>query len=252
MNDNPATGSQNDAADEGFLSRWSRRKKEVALETVEETVVLDDSLLDPNDDAILDASLNDEDLPALSVEEVRQAQLDALNELTDDDMPDVKTLDESSDYAGFMSKNVSDALRKMALRKLFAGESYNVRDGLDEYDGDYTSFEKLDPSTVTADMKHMLEVEARRLKEKLAQDAAEKEQLAQDTLELAEENDDSKIAEDDTNNDENSESVLNELADDDALITENISDTNVKAENTELPNQDVPNKPSKVHKKEST
>ncbi len=242
MNDKPPTGSQNDSADEGFLSRWSRRKKEVVLETVEERVVLDDSLLDPNDDAILDGSLNDENLPALSAEEVRQAQLDALNELTDDDMPDVKTLDESSDYAGFMSKNVSDALRKMALRKLFAGESYNVRDGLDEYDGDYTSFEKLDPSTVTADMKHMLEVEARRLKEK----------LAQDTLELAEENDDSKIAEDDTNNDENSESVLNELADDDALITENISDTNVKAENTELPNQDVPNKPSKVHKKEST
>lgn len=80
-------------------------------------------------------------------------------------MPDLESLNETSDYSGFMSTNVSEALQKMALRQLFTSETYHIRDGLDEYDGDYTHFEKLDPSTITADMKHMLKVAERRLKE---------------------------------------------------------------------------------------
>ncbi len=187
--------SHTEPTDEGFLSRWSRRKKEVALEEA-----VPGSMVD------LGSTVVDENGQELSPEQAEQKEpteqerLDALNELTDDDMPDVDTLDESSDYAGFMSSNVSDALRKMALRKLFAGESYNVRDGLDEYDGDYTSFEKLDPSTITSDMKHMIEVEAKRLEEKLALEAEEKAaseaQLEEtqgaedDGIELTEENDD--------------------------------------------------------------
>jgi len=108
---------------------------------------------------------------------------------TDEDMPDIDTLDEHSDYSGFMSKKVSEALRKMALQKLFHGESYNIRDGLDEYDGDYTSFEKLDPSVITCDMRHLIEVEAEKMR--LAKEEKEKEELLlaekkADEVELAE------------------------------------------------------------------
>ena len=129
---------------EGFATRWSRRKQEVANEMVVEEAP---ELLDP----IIDE------------ETLAEQRLEKLNALTDEDMPDIGTLNEDSDFSGFMSTGVSEALRQMALKKLFHGKSYNVRDGLDEYDGDYSSFEKLDPSVITCDMKHLIEVEAEKL-----------------------------------------------------------------------------------------
>lgn len=145
---------------EGFASRWSRRKQEVAQETdsvveeiaVEEKIVIDEEML-------------------------AEQRLEKLNTLTDDDMPDIETLNEDSDFSGFMSTGVSETLRKMALQKLFHGKSYNVRDGLDEYDGDYTNFKKLDPSVITCDMKHLIEVEAEKIR--LAEEAKKKEELLQ-------------------------------------------------------------------------
>ena len=169
---------------ESFVSRWSKRKQEAKLEQRQE-VEIEQAVLN---NEIVGKTVDDsqqgisEELERVT-EPTEQQRLDALNTLTDEDMPDLETLDESSDYAGFMSKNVSDMLRKMALRKLFASESYNVRDGLDEYDGDYTNFEKLDPSVVTTDMKHMFEVEAKRLAEKLKAEEQEKAQALADSNE---------------------------------------------------------------------
>lgn len=140
---------------EGFSARWSRRKQE--------------------SENLAEKNVEDE---VLSKEEIAEEKLAKLNALTDQDMPDVKTLGEDSDYAGFMSINVSEALRKVALQKLFHGKSYNLRDGLDEYDGDYTSFEKLDPSIITADMKHLMAVEAEKLLAKEEADNVEEEDVA--------------------------------------------------------------------------
>lgn len=135
---------------ESFVSRWSRRKQEVNHEELSVSE-------EPNES--IDADTEE----VIDLEELRERKLAELNALTDEDMPDIETLSEDSDYAGFMSVNVSEALRKVALQKLFHGKSYNIRDGLDEYDGDYTSFEKLDASIITADMRHLLEVEAEKL-----------------------------------------------------------------------------------------
>ncbi len=143
---------------EGFASRWSRRKQEV------------DSAVD--DIAVEEEIIIDEEMLA-------EQRLEKLNTLTDEDMPDVETLNEDSDFSGFMSTGVSETLRKMALQKLFHGKSYNVRDGLDEYDGDYTSFEKLDPSVITCDMKHLIEVEAEKLRLAEEEKAREEELLAE-------------------------------------------------------------------------
>ena len=49
----------------------------------------------------------------------------------------------------------------MALRKLFAAGGFNVRDGLDDYDEDYTRFQSLG-NAVTADMKYHAERRMRR------------------------------------------------------------------------------------------
>ena len=157
---------------EGFASRWSRRKQEVANETAIEDLP---EILESEEELVDDKNLAEQ-------------RLEKLNALTDEDMPDVETLNEDSDFSGFMSTGVSEALRKMALQKLFHGKSYNVRDGLDEYDGDYTSFEKLDPSVITCDMKHLLEVEAEKLR------LAEEEKVKEELL-LAEAGDDIEVAE---------------------------------------------------------
>lgn len=85
--------------------------------------------------------------------------------LTDEDMPDIESLTPDSDYTGFLSPQVSDGLRRLALRKLFQGAEFNIRDGLDDYDQDFTGFAGLG-SVVTADMKHLLEQEKRHVAER--------------------------------------------------------------------------------------
>ncbi len=132
---------------ESPLSRWSRRK--VEAQQVEE-------------------ALQEEVKPALDAETAFPAEIEEPPVLTDADMPDLDTLDENSDYSGFMSKGVSEELRNLALRKLFRSSVFNIRDGLDEYDEDYTTFEKLG-DIVTCDMKHHIEMEQQRLREKLAE-----------------------------------------------------------------------------------
>jgi len=99
------------------------------------------------------------------------AEAEAKPVLTDADMPDIESLDENSDFSGFMSTGVSDELRNLALRKLFKAPVFNIRDGLDEYDEDYTYFEKLG-DIVTCDMKHQIEMQEKRLREAQEDEAA--------------------------------------------------------------------------------
>jgi len=125
---------------ESFFQRFSRRKVEARQE--------------------------EEKLNAVAVEEVVQEP-----ELTDEDMPPLESLNEDSDYSGFMSSKVSETLRKAALRKLFHSPQFNVISELDEYAEDFTKFELLG-DIVTSDMKHQIEVEARRAAEKLKESLA--------------------------------------------------------------------------------
>ena len=60
--------------------------------------------------------------------------------LGDADMPPLDSLGPESDYSGFLSPGVSEELRRLALRKLFHSPLFNVTDGLDDYDDDFTSF----------------------------------------------------------------------------------------------------------------
>lgn len=63
--------------------------------------------------------------------------------LRDSDMPPLDSLGPESDYSGFLSPGVSEELRRLALRRLFRSPVFNVTDGLDDYDDDFTSFEVL-------------------------------------------------------------------------------------------------------------
>ncbi|MCH7880022.1 MAG: DUF3306 domain-containing protein, partial [Proteobacteria bacterium] len=71
-------------------------------------------------------------------------------------------------------------LRNLALRKLFSAPSFNIRDGLDEYDEDYTYFEKLG-DIVTADMKHQIELKEAAKEEQQTTDESADESVSETT-----------------------------------------------------------------------
>ncbi len=60
-------------------------------------------------------------------------------------LPPVESLTFDSNFAPFVRPDVDAALRRLALRKLFADPKLNATDGLDVYAGDYTAFEPLAP-----------------------------------------------------------------------------------------------------------
>jgi len=124
---------------EGFYSRWSKRK----LQAGTNQPVASTDINSPVDEPV-------------SPEPAEEKVL-----LCDKDMPELDTLNEDSDYSCFLSPGVSEKLRKLALRQLFGGKSFNLCDGLDDYDEEFTSFEKLG-DIVTADMRFQLEQEASR------------------------------------------------------------------------------------------
>lgn len=72
------------------------------------------------------------------------------------------------DHSGLFSPEVDEALRRVALRRLFHHPSFNVTDGLDDYAEDYASFEALG-DLVTHEMRSALEREERRLAEQEGQ-----------------------------------------------------------------------------------
>jgi hypothetical protein len=85
---------------EAFLSRWSRLKQEQARE---------------------------EPAPPKAQEEAAPPAL-----------PPVDKLTPQSDFAPFMHPKVADALRRVALKKLFTDPHFNVPDLNEAYSGDWT------------------------------------------------------------------------------------------------------------------
>ena len=145
---------------ESRLSRWSRRKQQSVEATREEDLALQ----------LTEQNLAQADSPEPVAEQDQQEAEEPV--LTDADMPAIESLTEESNFSQFMSSGVSDELRNLALRKMFTAPFFNIRDGLDEYDGDYTSFEKLG-DIVTSDMRHQMEIEARKKLEQEAKEIAE-------------------------------------------------------------------------------
>jgi len=78
--------------------------------------------------------------------------------LTDADMPPIESLDEDSDYAQFLSPQVSTGLRRRALRKLFGLPRFQGSDGLNDYDEDFRRFTALG-DMITYEMRRGPETE---------------------------------------------------------------------------------------------
>ena len=137
VGDNDVTGKP----DSHFLGRWSRRK---TASRKGETGVDSLPAVAASDLPVEAAAAPDETDPRL--------------ELTDADMPPIESLDKDSDFSMFMSPKVSEQLRTQALRKLFHLPAFNITDGLNDYDEDYTQFAGLG-DVVTHEMKRLLKKE---------------------------------------------------------------------------------------------
>ena len=160
--------------DDPFLSRWSKRKgqADAGAETQQSNEVEPQIPLN----TITPSSTTGKMLTGVEADRLTEPpEPQSEQPLTDDDMPGLDSLDESSDFSGFMSPGVSARLRKLALKKLFAGAGFNIRDGLDDYDDDFTSFPPLG-DIITCDMKHRIELAEQRKRE--AEEAEEAERLA--------------------------------------------------------------------------
>ncbi|MCC5857739.1 MAG: DUF3306 domain-containing protein [Ectothiorhodospiraceae bacterium] len=137
-----------------FLSRWSRRK--AGLES--------------------EASETHDTAPAVPVETTAEetgVRRDPrtgkpLDELTDEDMPDIETLDQDSDLSAFMGRNISPTLRMKALSKVFQSAKYNKVCLCAEYAEDYTNFTPLG-EMVPHDLKQAIVREAGKLRESLSE-----------------------------------------------------------------------------------
>ena len=91
-------------------------------------------------------------------------------------MPPLESLDGTSDVSAFLSRGVSASLRRAALRRVFRAPKFNVRDGLNDYDGDFTAYAPLG-DTLTCDMKFRA---ARLEREAAEREARELEALERD------------------------------------------------------------------------
>lgn len=163
----------------GFISRWSSRKQQAEQHRDTADTALHGSPvpMPAASDLLAEEPIEmpEERIEIDSSEDVGRVQTESIDDaslLSDADMPPIESLSSESDVSAFLNKGVSAALRKAALRHVFSQPAYNVRDGLNDYDGDYTVFEPLG-DTVTSDMKWHI---ARKERERLEAEARELEQ----------------------------------------------------------------------------
>lgn len=116
---------------EGFFSRWSRRKQEVAARA-------SDGPLPPVpvQEAPLPAPMGggpggaEPGQPPVLTDQPTEQSLPTLE--------DVQGLTPQSDFQPFMQRGVGTEVRNAAMKKLFADPHFNVMDGLDVYIDDYS------------------------------------------------------------------------------------------------------------------
>ena len=137
--------------DEGFLTRWSERKA-MARQGVE--------LPEPEGHAVVPPEGRSETGDEADEAAATGESADTVAEPVE--LPPLDSLDEDSDYSPFLAAGVSPDVRRDALRKLFHSPKFNVRDGLDDYDLDFTNPEPLG-DIITAEMRHRIQVELERL-----------------------------------------------------------------------------------------
>lgn len=120
-------------SDDGFLSRWARRKAQVKRGPA------------PADEPPVASSSLQPLVPAVR----QQTPLPPPNEAPADPPPtlgDVAELTPASDFSRFVTPSVDNSVKQAALKKLFTDPHFNVMDGLDTYIEDYGRPDPIPPA----------------------------------------------------------------------------------------------------------
>ncbi|MFA0215886.1 DUF3306 domain-containing protein [Vibrio cyclitrophicus] len=124
-----------------FFSRWSQRKLDESTDESQET----EQTLE-----ITESSSESSSGQSNASSEIEQVDTEASTETTlssagAEEATDVQGLapEEDVSVAQLLVSEASESVKKAALRKLFLSEEFNVRDGLDDYDDDYSNLKSL-------------------------------------------------------------------------------------------------------------
>ena len=129
-------------SDDGFVTRWSRRKRGARPgEPADPAVAARPEAGMPEPEGGMP-----EPAPAPAGRELAEAEAN--------DLPDPDTLDADADFTVFLKDNVPEAIRRRALRRLWRLNPVLANlDGLNDYDDDFT-----DAATVVAGLKTLYKV----------------------------------------------------------------------------------------------
>ena len=140
--------SDDDKRERFSLRRWSSRKRAATAvaataDPPDAVAPIDAPAVTSSEAAVSPASVDGSQ--GIVTTEVSGASAPAL--------PPIDSLTPDSDFAPFMQPSVDPALKRGALRKLFADPRYNVMDGLDVYIDDYSKPDPIAPD-VLAKLAH--------------------------------------------------------------------------------------------------
>lgn len=119
--------------DDGFLSRWSRRKAQAR-----QGLPLSEPAAPATQPPVQPAVAAPATLPAQPVDTPAATPAAASTAKPPPTLADVAALTRESDFSRFVAPGVEGEVRNAALKKLFSDPRYNVMDGLDIYIDDYT------------------------------------------------------------------------------------------------------------------
>lgn len=122
-------------AEDGFLSRWSRRKTQVARGE------------QPSEPPPPEKPKAPEAAPPLAAAPAQPvAEAPPLPAEPPPTLEDVARLGRDSDYSRFVAPDVAPDVKNAALKKLFTDPHFNVMDGLDIYIDDYGKPDPIPPA----------------------------------------------------------------------------------------------------------
>lgn len=130
-----------------FFSRWSQRKLDESTdEPLEVEQTLEAPALTSSDSSSSEISPADlsSEMEAAAPQSLESDALETNEEVHASDVQDpAPEATEDLSVAQLLVSEASESVKKAALRKLFLSEEFNVRDGLDDYDDDYSNLKSL-------------------------------------------------------------------------------------------------------------
>jgi hypothetical protein len=121
-------------SDEGFISRWSRRKSQARTETLKDDV----QVPQPAPEAGPARPPDKTDRGQADPDAVPAQPAPAVGKPGAGTLPPVESLTPDSDFTAFMKPEVDADTKRKAVKMLFQDPRYNLMDGLDVYIDDYS------------------------------------------------------------------------------------------------------------------